>query len=159
MWVGSGAGRGARSAAGGVCCNSAGGGAVAGGGEYAIQASERYGGARSGGLRRGRGWGPGRDEDVGWRSWSGNGGSRVEAIGDLLGMLGWGLGRGGEGVAWVVWFRGTVVQRPVRVSDRTVRFSTRSRSTVTPKPGRSRGTVTRPSASIVHSGLTMSACQ
>ncbi len=49
--------------------------------------------------------------------------------------------------------------RLVRVSQRTVRASTRSRSTVTPMPGWSRGTLTKPSESIVHSGSTMSRAQ
>ena len=42
---------------------------------------------------------------------------------------------------------------------RTVRFSTLSRSTSTPMPGTSRGTRTMPSASMVHSGVTMSRSQ
>lgn len=44
-------------------------------------------------------------------------------------------------------------------SARTVRSSIRSRSTVTPRPGSSRGTATRPSSSIVHSGRTTSRSQ
>jgi hypothetical protein len=47
----------------------------------------------------------------------------------------------------------------VNTSRRTAKAATRPSSTVTPMPGRSKGTVTQPSASIVHSGSTMSCAQ
>ena len=70
-------------------------------------------------------------------------------------------GRGGAGLRpplLLISSRGSAFHA-VRRSCRTVRSSTRSTSTVTPIPGTSRGTRTRPCGLIVHSGVTMSRCQ
>ena len=53
----------------------------------------------------------------------------------------------------------SAVARPPSVSRRTVRSSMRSMSISTPIPTAPVGTVTMPSASIVHSGVTMSRSQ